>query len=99
MHDWRLLLCICCCCTGAVLGSTPWVLGAAVSGQLCRLVLNDAAGLADLAAAALLGAYSWKRLEQLEIEGAKVNRKCDRVDRVTQVLCTAALLSRTCTSP
>jgi len=75
VHDWRLLLRTGCRCAGLVLGSTPWVLGAAVSGRLCRLVLNDAAGLTDLAAAALLGAYSWKNLEQLEIEGAKVRKK------------------------
>jgi hypothetical protein len=55
-----------------VLGTTPWTLGGAVSGQLCRLVLRGAGTLADLPAATLLGPYTWGKLTHLEIQGAEV---------------------------
>lgn len=58
-----------------VLGTMPWSLGVAVSGQLCRLVLRNAGCLMDLSAATLLGPHTWSKLTHLEVHGAEVRAR------------------------
>lgn len=74
--------CVVCCAVlppcllaAVVLGTMPWSLGVAVSGQLCRLVLRNAGCLMDLSAATLLGPYTWSKLTHLEVHGAEVRER------------------------